>query len=413
MGLLKYNEYISEKVLIEMLFESKLVLSNNFTNIISRIPNNKIADKLLYLNRKEVDGIKQNFIDITDRNNQATFTPDKKAQELNKNVEGVYVVNQQNRYLTHSDKNNRVFAALGYDKETTPLWTPDIGDLGLVMGETTRPSGNTYVLFKEYNAEEPRVTVLNKEAISLSDDVDNPKTWETSRNPMNVGRLVRAILNYSDLEFTNQDLEDFVNKYKAMYDLSKDAMKQFDLVSGDKIAHWYDMENYQDGGGQLNNSCMGDVGDYFFDIYTTNDNVELLILYGDKGDFDSSGRYTSDKIKGRALVWNCTIDGTPGVFMDRIYSTKDSDMELFKQYAQQKKWWYKKNQTMNPNEDITNGKISKSAIIECELNTIEYEYYPYMDTLCYLVPSSYYPLATNNSRTDYEILARETDGTHG
>lgn len=412
MELLGYKDYISEKVLNELLLESKLVLSPKFINIVSRIKDNNIADELIRLNRKDVDGIKQNFIDVTDENDKASFTPDKKAQELNTNKEDIYQITQSNRYLTHSDKNDKVFEALGYDKNSNPNWAPDMGTKGLVLSETTRPSGNTYVLFQEYESESPRLSVINKQAIELDDDVDNKKIWSTSRNPMNVGRLVRSILTSSNFGFTNIDLEDFVNKYKAMFDFTKDALRQFDIVTGKKIAYWYEVDNYSRGGGTLNNSCMASVDSDYFDIYCYNTNVSLVILYGDDGDFDSEGNYKSNLIKGRALLWTCEIDGTPGKFMDRIYTTLGSDVELFKQYAEKNGWWYKKTQSMDPEEYITDGTNTKTnSVITCKLSDANWDTYPYMDTLCYISTSR--DIVTNQEKhPGVDRVARDTGGDY-
>lgn len=409
--MLKYSEYINENLVYELLLESKLVLSSKFINLINKIKDNKISDQLLSLNRKDVDGIKQNFIDITDDNDKASFTPDKRAQELNHNKEDIYKITQGNRYLTHSDKNNKVFEALGYDKENNINWSPDIGTKGYVLMETTRPSGNIYVLFKEYESETPRLSAINKQAIELDDNIDNKKIWSTSRNPMNVGRLVRSILTSSDFDFTNIDIEDFVNKYKAMYDLSKDDLKKFNIVSGEKIAYWYEQETYSPGGGTLNNSCMSSVDTDYFDIYSYNKNVSLVILYDDNGDFDSDGNYTSDLIKGRSLLWTCEIDGTPGKFMDRIYTTLGSDVELFKEYAEKNGWWYKKSQSMDPEESITNGDVSKNAIIVAQLGETSWDYYPYMDTMCYI--STGRDIVTNKEEhPGVDRVARDTSGEY-
>lgn len=407
MNLLNYNDYITEKIIIEFLLESKLVLSPKFINIISRIKDNNVSNHLINLNRKDVDGIKQNYIDITDSNDKVSFTPDKKAQELNINKEDVYKVIQSNRYLTHSDRNNRVFEALGYDKNSNTNWAPDVGTRGLILGETTRPSGNTYVLFEEYDIETPRLSVINKQAIVLDDDFDNNEIWKTSRNPMNVGRLVRSVLTSSNLEFTNTEIEDFVNKYKAMYDFSKDALKQFDIVSGRDISYWYDGDRYTPGGGTLNNSCMASVDSDYFDIYSYNDNISLVILYDD--DFDSDGNWSAELIKGRALLWDCEIDGKSAKFMDRIYTTHDSDVELFKQYAEKNGWWYKKSQNMSPMEPITDGNTTKVSTIVASLDEVYWDSYPYMDTMCYISTSK--SLCVNNEK--YPGIDREVRSTGG
>jgi hypothetical protein len=406
--ILNYKDYISEKVLSNLLLESKLVLSRDFYNILDRIKNNKISDELMILNKKDIDGIKQNYIDITDEKDKVSFTPDRKAQELNKNKSEIWKVIQTNRYLTHSDKNDRIFETLGYDKEANENWAPQFGTLGIIIGETTRPSGNTYVLFEEYDSEFKRLSVINKLALELSDS-DNIKIWSTSRNPMYVGRLVRSILNSAKISFTERELEEFVNQYKAVFDFTKDKLRQFDIVSGEDIKYWYDGNRYQKGGGTLNNSCMSGVDSEILNIYSYNKQVRLVILYDDDGDI-SNEEYKSNTIKGRAILWECDIDGENGIFMDRIYTTLDSDVILFKQFAEKNGWWYKKDQNMYGDTEITNGNISKKSIIIANLEYTDLEKYPYLDTLFYISTSN--NLLSNDSIEGVDRIARDTDGSY-
>jgi hypothetical protein len=406
--ILKYENYLSERFINDLLLESRLVFSKDFYNIISKMKSNNIAEELIKLDKKDIDGIKQNYIDITDEKDKVSFTPDKKAQDLNKDIPEVFEVIQPDRYLTHSDKNNRVFEALGYDKTTNENWIPAVGTLGIVLAETTRPSGNTYVLFEEYDNNTKRLSVINKLAINLSNP-DNTEIWKTSRNPMNVGRLVRSILKSSKVSFNEKELEEFVNQYKAIFDLTRDALRQFDIVSGNDIAYWYDSNRYQKGGGSLNNSCMGDVNPDFFDIYCYNRQVNLVILYDDNGYFDGE-KYKSDGIKGRAILWDCEIAGNTAKFMDRIYTTLDSDVILFKQFAEKNGWWYKKNQNMDPDEKITDGKVSKSDTIIVNVDKSNFTYYPYIDTLFYI--SRINKFLTNKKTKKVNIIARETDGDY-
>jgi hypothetical protein len=158
---------------------------------------------------------------------------------------------------------------------------------------------------------------------------------------MKIGRLVRAILQSAKITFTDKDIEDFTNKWKATYDFAADALKQFDVVKGGDIAKWYDSTNYKRGGGTLNNSCMAKMDSETFNIYTENTQVSLVILYDDEGKL-TDGKYTSDKIKGRALLWDAFLNGNEIQFMDRIYTTHDSDVELFKQFAEKNNWWWKR-----------------------------------------------------------------------
>lgn len=410
MSLLKYNEYLTEKVVYNLLLESKLVFSNKFINILSKMKSNKLASELLRIYGKDIDGIRNNFIEITDQKDTVSFMPDSKAQEIVKDQPDVYKVVDSGKYLTHSDRNNKIFEALGYNKEGRENWNPDTGTLGLILGETiSTVSGKTYVLFEEYKTDNPRLTVLNKVAVGPSAGEDE-RLWTTSRNNIKVGRLARAILKVAGVDFVDKDIEEFTNQYKATFDFMTDALKQFDIVNGNLIAHWYHEDNYKSGGGTLNNSCMASVDSDYFDIYCYNPKqCSLVILYSDNGEI-KDGKYTSNQIKGRALLWTGNLDGQSAKFMDRIYTTNDSDVELFKQFAEKNGWWYKLAQSMYPDTKLTNGKISKDATFEVNLDDGDWSYYPYMDTMCFLDMDT--DTLSNDKESSYDRVFRDTSGEY-
>ena len=407
MSILKYGDYISEKAVYELLLESKVVYSKKFINLLNKMKANKLATQLLNLYSKDVDGVTQNYIDITDLKDAVSFTPDRKVQELTKDKPETWVITSSGRYLTTSDRNDKLFEALGYDKAKYGCWNPDTNAVGLILAETvSRTSGKIYVMFKEYEGE--RIGVVNKEAMEPT-EAEDQRIWSTSRNNIKIGRLVRAILTASKIPFTDSEIEQFTNQYKATYDFAKDALKQFDIVQGDKIAYWYDEENYVDGGGSLNNSCMASVDPDYFDIYTENPQVSLVILYGDGGSIESE-KYTDDRIKGRAILWDAKLDGQPVKFMDRIYTSQDADVELFKQFAEKNGWWFKKRQSMEPNEDFTDGNSSKKGKIKVNLDDTDFEYYPYCDTVCYIDTNT--GIASNKWWSDSNKILRDTGGSY-
>lgn len=410
MNILKYNDYITEKVAYEFLLESKVIFSKKFTNLLTKMKSNKVASNLLNIYTKDIN-VAHNYIDVTDEKDAVSFTPDRKVQELLKDKPQLWEVIFSERYLTHSNGNNSLFEALGYEKPEGGPWAPSTGTVGTILGETiSRKSGNIYVIFQEEGT--TKKTVLNKEALEATDSSSDSKVWSTSRNNIKIGRLVRAILKASGIEFTDKDIEEFTNQYKATFDFQQDVLKQFDVVTGNKIAYWYDNsgeDRYVDGGGTLNNSCMAEVYTGYFDIYCYNPEVSLVILYGDDGQIKDS-KYVSDEIKGRALLWKANIGGQNVQFMDRIYTSQDSDTELFKQFAQKNGWWYKKSQSMDPGEYITDGTNSKSATITVKLTGDggDWDYYPYMDTLCFLDVDS--DTLTNDEDGSYDRVFRDTDG---
>lgn len=382
MRILQYSNFINEQKVSELILESKVVYSKKFINILNKMRSNKVASELIKLYSKDIDVV-QNYLDITDQKDAVSFTPDRKVQEITKDKPETWKVVESGRYLTSSDRNNKIFEALGYDKQKYGCWSPDTDAIGIILSETVSSvSGKIYVMFQEYGVADPRIGVINKAALE-TEDAEDARVWSTSRNNIKVGRLARAILSAAKISFTDADIEQFTNQYKATYDFAKDILKQFDIVTGDRIAYWYDENNYTSGGGTLNNSCMASVDSDYFDIYTQNSQVSLVILYSDNGVIDGD-KYKSDLIKGRAILWDAEINGHIVKFMDRIYTTQDADVELFKQFAEKNGWYYKRSQSMEPSETITNGSESIRVSIKVKLDNFDFEYYPYCDTMCYL-----------------------------
>lgn len=407
MKLFNYSDFLTESVIIELLMESKVVFSKKFINLLNRMRTNKIASDLLSMYSKDLD-VQHNYIDITDDKESVSFTPDRKVKEILQGQPEVYKVGTR-RQLTHNSTNDSIFDKLGYDRYKD-YWTPNDGQRGLIKAETVSPtSGKVFVLFEELtDSDEKRYAVLNKDCISLA-DFDDSGIWKTSRNPIRIGRLVRPLLRSANITVTDREVEEFTNQWKATYDFAADVLKQFDIVKGNTIAYWYDYEKYVDGGGTLNNSCMAEVDSDYFEIYTSNKQVSLVILYDDNGQVQD-GKYTSTKIKGRAILWEAEIDGQKEMFMDRIYTTFDSDTDLFKQFAQKNGWFYKDSQSMTPREYITNGTSKSRPEIIVKVDNADCEYYPYVDTLCFCYTSSNELRNTQDDDDNSMRVLRSTEG---
>lgn len=403
----KYSDFLTESALIELIMESKVVFSKKFLNLLNRMRTNKIASELINIYSKDFN-IQHNYVDITDNKEEVSFTPDRKVQELIAGKPEVYKVGTR-RQLTHSDSNNNLFEALGYDK-TKEYWTPNDGQRGLIKSEVVSPtSGKVFVLFEELTDEdEKRYAVLNKDCLTLA-DFDDSNIWKTSRNPIRIGRLVRPLLRAAGITVTDREVEEFTNQWKATYDFAADVLKQFDIVKGGEIAYWYDYNKYVDGGGTLNNSCMAEVDSDYFEIYTSNSQVSLVILYDDSGEI-SGEKYKSSKIKGRAILWDAEINGQSAKFMDRIYTTYDSDVDLFKQFAQKNGWFYKDSQSMTPREYITDGTSKSRPEIIVKVDKADCDYYPYVDTMCFCYTSSNELRNTQDDEDGSMRVLRSTEG---
>lgn len=388
MSLLKYENYILESTIYDLILESEILYSNKFIKVLTSMSSNKIAKSLLDLYKKDID-IQHNYIDLTDQKDTVSFTPDRKAKEIltDKDKLVTYEVINSEKYLTHGAANNRIFDLLEYTKPDGDPWAPQEGTIGVILREVVSPtSGKTFVIFKELDGD--RKTVINKlDGLEISDNVDDSKLWSTSRNNIKVGRLARAILTASKVSFNDKDIEEFSNSFKATFDVINDILKQFDVVKGSDIAYWYDNDDtdrYKRGDGSLNNSCMSEAPSHYFDIYTKNTQVSLVILYDDNGSI-TDGKYKSRKIKGRAILWEAKVNDQKITFMDRIYTVNESDVDLFKQYAQKNGWWYKVRQSYDLDyKDITNGKETLSDEIISQLDAVDFESYPYVDTLCFI-----------------------------
>ena len=375
-----YRQFLDESLLESLVLESKLVLSNSLTDLLTKVPN-KLAKTFLALRVKDIEKLAQNYIDIGKSQDEVTFIQSKKSDALSQDL--IYTVVDDGKYLPHSARNADIFSKLNYKTQEENPYVPQEGTKGRILNEapSNKYPDRIYCIFSNM---EGRQTVLNKSALKISDEIEE-KLWTTSRSPIKIGRLLRAILTASGEEFTAKDIEEFVNAYKSTYDIVNDAFAKFDLVKGNKIQHWYDYENYEDEqSGSLGGSCMKDVPGTYLEIYSENNNCSLLIMYSDKIENKPEyidGKLTSSKIKGRALVWN-TLEGD--TFMDRIYTNKDSDVKVFKEYAWKQGWFCKEDQKTSATFMVTNGTIRKSPIYIVQLDNSEFDKYPYIDSLSYL-----------------------------
>ena len=155
MSVLKYNEFLTEKVVYDMILESKIIYSLDLINMLNKMKSNKVAKDLLSLYTKEIDPLNYNYINVTDEKDVVSFTPDAKAKEVSKDLDDTWRISDSQRYLTHSTRNNRIFQRLGYNPEDRDCWEPSVGTIGRILKETISPSsGNVYVLFEELVGED-------------------------------------------------------------------------------------------------------------------------------------------------------------------------------------------------------------------------------------------------------------------
>lgn len=371
----KYKEFINES--FEMILESNVVYSDRMKLVLSKI-DNPISDFLIGIENNDLD-VKANFFDVpTDKNDKLSFTPDRKAQEiLNDNTKYVRFNGRNGGWLRNKSANKTIFDALGYTyEEGTEPYNPNSYDTGKVISEyTSEKSGNTYVyvIFFNENVELGKGVYNKTKLREIS--IDNSKlVWSKNRQEVNIGKAIKALLDLGEYKFTAKELEQYVNQFKATIDKLNDKFSYFELVQGESIAYWYNYKNYLDRSGSLGNSCMSNVDDEYFDIYMSNSDVcKLLIL---------KSQENPNKIVGRALLW--TLTGGEK-YLDRIYTIKDSDIQLFKDYAKENGWYSKLyNNSSDSNMAVSPDGKDVSLNISVKLGAGDYDYYPYLDTLKYL-----------------------------
>lgn len=210
--------------------------------------------------------------------------------------------------------------------------------------------------------------------------------WSSpSRSDVKIGRLIIKLAPI----FKSADVENFVNHYKAEY---KNMLKniKFKVVEGEDILKYYNGKKYDRGSGSLNKSCMRyDQCASYMDLYKLNPTkIKMLILLDNK----------KDALRGRAILWK--LDDPDTWFLDRIYTTDDSDTFLFKKHAEKNGWLYKNSQTFDA---VNVMKDNKELFLEMRINDIkgQFDYFPYIDTLLYYNKKNKY---LTNSEKDYNEL---------
>lgn len=390
--MLKYEEYVLESKVVELLLENKITFEEDFQEIISILSEkgDKIAKELMSLNNADLK-MNQNIISLSDNKNAINFlSADKKS------VTKKIIVNSGRTHTTFHD----MMVIMGFQDPTGEHIFPN-GTIGTVKQILPHPDDNTRML-AHFVADVPvnGVTECIINVLGLGDVEINNKP-----SSMNIGRFINRILTVAGITFTPKQVEDFVNKFKTEFDTIKhDVYRKFKLVSGEDIRKYYNESFYETPvKGSLWNSCMryNACSDYL-EIYVKNPKqINMLVL------FDKT------KIKGRALVWkldNPKKDEVGKTFLDRIYVRDDADAYLFIEYAKKNNWIYKSSQNNSPGA-IVGGEIK----LDVELENFDFTYYPYLDTLAYKITKDTKTLLTNyNISTVKQVyVMRNTDGGSG
>jgi hypothetical protein len=213
-------------------------------------------------------------------------------------------------------------------------------------------------------------------------------TW--SRKNRQTGKPARIFQKLLKTEFKTRDWEIFSNLFKA--ELCQCA--NFQLVEGEDIRYWYYDEHYYLCDGTLGNSCMRySHTQPFFDVYV--ENAKMLIT-------TKNGLLT-----GRAIVWE--IDGI--TILDRIYTCFDYLENCFIDYAKERGWWIRENNSL-----LSTGDEQTWLTPEDNYESVHYKvfhitlkskycYFPYMDSFRY-----YDGDKTLSTGPEYNYALDSTDG---
>jgi hypothetical protein len=322
----KYGEFIVEKLILEqLLLESNVVYSSKFKKALAKMPENEIAKKLLEIENKDLEVV-SNFFDIKiDNDNILTFTPDRVAQGvLNDTKEYVTYQGARGGWLTNNvEQNGGIFEKLGFTPKTEKVYFPNNVEFGEIISKVkSEKSGKTWCYVKFPNGE----GVYNEEKLRTKDIDKASMIFSKSRQEVRIGRAVRVLLQAYKYPIVDADIETFVNDFRSVLSIMNDVFSRFEIVEGDDLGFWYHKKNYEfPQMGMLGSSCQAVGNLKWLQIYIDNpEAVKLLILKSENDD---------SKIIGRALLW--TLDDG-GVVMDQIYTSKDSDRNVFIEYGNSK-----------------------------------------------------------------------------
>jgi hypothetical protein len=176
-----------------------------------------------------------------------------------------------------------------------------------------------------------------------------------------------------------------VEKFSTLFrsEVTKPKLN-FKVVDGSEIKSYYLYSSYADrNGGSLHASCMKHNScQSFLDIYVDNPDVCKMVLLFDSEEFAEGDYYDSNRIVGRALLWN--FDSYK--LMDRIYTINDEKYQFyFKQWATKSGYLFKTQQNwVNTKFFEKLGDKQQKLELSLILKNKSFDYFPYMDTFKFI-----------------------------
>lgn len=220
---------------------------------------------------------------------------------------------------------------------------------------------------------------------------------------LKIGRLVSKICSKETIDsyISGSDIEEFVNQFKSFFDESN---RKLTIVDGEDIRKSYLDRNYiYPDCGTLWKSCMRYKDrQRFLDIYVKNpDIVKMLVMY--------TNQDGQDKVRARALLWEAEdMKGNKIRVMDRIYTVYDSDVFIFKRWANQNGYITKFYQNAKTQSifDINNEEVVMN--LKVTLPNHNLGTWPYLDTF------PFYDMRTgtfyNHENKYYDYILTQSNG---
>jgi len=370
----KYEDFLTEK-LEQLILESAIVYSDKFKTALRRMKGDVVAKQLLDLENVDLDVV-ANFFDINPDNDAVvTFTPDRVARQvLDEGKEKIIVklTGSKGGWLSNNPRaNGAIFNLLGYtppdpkvknNKDGTEVieWSPvyDPGnEVGVIVKAVqSAKTGKTWCYTKFPKGE----GVYSRDKLTDVPAADRRKeVFTKGRQEVRIGRAMRLLLLSNGVKIPDQEIEVFVNGFRAIIAVMNNAFSRFDIVEGDDLGFWYNEKNYEDRRGSLGSSCQAVGRLDWLEIYIKNpDTVQLVILRSEKN---------WDKITGRALLWKLT--GDAGYMMDFTYVIRDQDAKLFREFAAFSNW------------KMFDSVLFPHETFVADIKPIEFKAYPSVDTM--------------------------------
>lgn len=210
--------------------------------------------------------------------------------------------------------------------------------------------------------------------VELADMFTTNRLIITSKNNkpqvMKMTRFLRKILPQNLI--SSDEIDKFVVEILA----SNISDTYFELWHGEKIRSAFWPENFIVKDGELANSCMSETQcQPYFDLYTQNKNVHMLVLLHES------------KIVARAIVWKALysdrerIKNVPYHVMDKVYAINDVEEKKMIEYAKSLDWLYYSERGEHFKDKEGRGYYGSFIV---KLEKVEFQHYPYVDNMMYL-----------------------------